>query len=266
MADNNQGRWAKAEATWGFSIRPVFYRAPWFIALGCAASIGVIYGAWRLRLRQMRRHFSLLIAERVRLSREIHDTLLQSLVGVALQCDVIARELDDTNVSTKDTFVRMRKELQQYILDARQCILDLRSYDSAEQNLETSLRDAGASVTAGKLIAFEFSAAGVPLKCRAAVREQLVRICREALLNVLHHAHAQRVSMELRYCHTAISVTIRDDGCGFDLDKVSVESNGHYGLFMMKESTESIGGEFAVVSDGAKGTRVDVVVPANAAM
>ena len=84
-------------------------------------------GRWRLRLAQVRQQFTLLLGERVRLSREIHDTLLQSLVGVTLQLDQMANDIDDSPETIRDQFVRMRKQVEEYIREARQSIWNLRS-------------------------------------------------------------------------------------------------------------------------------------------
>ncbi len=89
----DDGTWTASHANWAFSIAPAFYRTTWFYAV-CAASVLLsLWGLWRFRLEFVRRQFALVLAERVRMSREIHDTLLQSLVGVLLQFDAIAKSL-----------------------------------------------------------------------------------------------------------------------------------------------------------------------------
>jgi hypothetical protein len=106
-------------AVWAFTIRPMFYETAWFVGASVASVVLAVLVAWRIRTRQLRKQFSLLLGERARLSREIHDTLLQSLVGVALQFDVIANDPDSTPSSTKARLVRMRKEVEGYIREAR---------------------------------------------------------------------------------------------------------------------------------------------------
>ena len=93
-ASGDEGRWSEAEALWAFSIAPRFYQTWWFLGVLGVMLAAMLWGAWQLRLRQLRRQFSLVLGERVRLSRELHDTLLQSLVGVALEFDAISKSLD----------------------------------------------------------------------------------------------------------------------------------------------------------------------------
>ena len=89
QATADDGGWTRPAVTWDFSIRPAFYQTTWFYTLFAFALATMVWGVWRLRLAQVRQQFTLLLGERVRLSREIHDTLLQSLVGVTLQLDQI---------------------------------------------------------------------------------------------------------------------------------------------------------------------------------
>src|SRR5438876_9414813 len=109
----------------------------------------MVAGAWRVRLRRVRREFSLVLAERARLSREIHDTLLQSLVGVALQFDAISNSLDQSASTARHQLVRIRRQVEAYIREARQSIWDLRSPVLETHDLAAALRDFGKRATAG---------------------------------------------------------------------------------------------------------------------
>src|SRR5207245_2330198 len=81
----NDGVWNQSGAAWEFSIRPTFYQTSWFSAASFVLLMLAAWAAWRVRVAHERRRFSFVLAERARIAREIHDTLLQSLVGVALQ-------------------------------------------------------------------------------------------------------------------------------------------------------------------------------------
>ena len=115
----------------------------------CVAVGLAVWGLWRLRLRQVQRQFALVLGERARLSREIHDTLLQSLVGVALQFDAVAADVEASSARTQRQFVRMRKQVEEYIREARQSIWDLRSPQLEAATWPTALRDVGDHATAG---------------------------------------------------------------------------------------------------------------------
>ncbi len=139
-ASGEDGSWQAAPVAWSFSVEPAFYQTRWFSAMVAAAGLLVVWGAWRVRLRLVRQQFSLALAERARLSREIHDTLLQSLVGVALQFDAIAENLDSASVTAKEQLLRVRRHVEAYVRDARQSISDLRSPLLEATDLATVLR------------------------------------------------------------------------------------------------------------------------------
>jgi len=83
--------------------------------------------AWQLRLRSVRRRFNLVLAERMRVGREIHDTLLQSLVGVALEFDDISEQLDPSQKALRTQVQRIREHVERYVREARHSIWNLRS-------------------------------------------------------------------------------------------------------------------------------------------
>src|SRR5258705_347700 len=114
------------EVTWAFVLAPQFYQTWWFYGLCALAAAGGLWGAWALRVRQLRRQFSLVLGERVRLSRELHDTLLQSLVGVALEFDAVSKSLDSSPAAAKERVVRIRERVEEYIREARRSIWSLR--------------------------------------------------------------------------------------------------------------------------------------------
>ena len=126
-AHAEDGTWSTSAADWPFTIQPAIYQTRWFYASGVTMIVACIVLAWRFRLALVRRQFSLALAERARLSREIHDTLLQSLVGVALQFDGIANALGPSSVSAREQLTRIRRQVEAYIREARQSIWDLRS-------------------------------------------------------------------------------------------------------------------------------------------
>ena len=199
MASNADGTWADPGASWDFSIKPMFFQTRWFLTATVIAMVVALGGVWQLRLRQIRRQFSLLIGERVRLSRELHDTLLQSLVGIALQFDVIAADVQFSSLATQKRFVRLRKLLEEYIREARQSIWDLRSPKLERRDLVTALRDVGEHATVDHRLTFELKVSGEPRRFSQKVEEQLLRIGQEAVNNVVRHARANRIQMDLHY-------------------------------------------------------------------
>jgi signal transduction histidine kinase/streptogramin lyase len=263
IASNDDGTWTDAPAVWDFTIAPMFYQTTWFAALCVAALVLTVAAAWYLHLRQVRRRFALLLGERARLSREIHDTLLQSLVGVALQFDAVASDIDASVPPRKEDFVRMRKNVEEYIREARQSIWDLRSPKVRSADLVTALQEAGEHATAGLPIEFEMAVTGTPRRWSDKADEQLLRIGQEAILNAVRHADARRVRVELIYSDQSIVLRVLDDGRGFDPELVA-EFEGHYGLVGMRERAIETGGGVRISSSIGRGTEIEAVIPAPA--
>ena len=260
IARSNRGVWNRAGASLELSVPPPFYQAAWFYAAGGIALVALVFGAWKIREVQIHRRYSLILAERARLSREIHDTLLQSLVGVALQFDVLAGSLDGAPGQAKQRLRSIRKDVEEYIREARESIWSLRSRPSG-RSLATVLRETSEHVTRDTALEIDFSVAGTPQQVSTVAEEQLVRICREAVTNSLQHAAAERVEVGLQYDGDAVLLRIADDGCGFDASPAAGEAGGHLGLVSMRERAESVGGCLSVVSSPRRGTEVEVRLP-----
>jgi signal transduction histidine kinase/ligand-binding sensor domain-containing protein len=260
-ASTSGGDWDERGGEWDFSIKPTFYQTMWFyLAIAIAAALALRV-AWGLRLRHLRREFSLVLGERVRVSREIHDTLLQSLVGLALQFDVIANDAEAPAGTRRGQFVHLRKQVEEYIREARQSILNLRSPRLEQSDLVRALRDAGEHITSGNTVHFDFSVSGTPQVCSPRITEQLLRIGREAVTNASRHAHAQAVHMHLAYEPDAIVLRVSDDGRGFDPDRLVEQGSNHYGLVSMHERAQDVGGAVHITSQADQGTCIIASVP-----
>ena len=249
------------EAVWTFAIQPLFYETRWFAALAAAALGVIVWGAWRARLRLVQRQFSLALAERARLSREIHDTLLQSLVGVALQVDAVSSTLDASASPAQRQLVRIRRQVEQYIRDARQSILDLRSPQLESHDLAAALREFGRSAVGDANIRFSVAVTGAPATYPPRTENQLLRIGREAITNAVRHAGAARIRVELNADARAVTLSVADDGRGFDSEAAQAAGGDHYGLRTMRERAEELGGSLTVTTGPGRGTIVTALVP-----
>jgi signal transduction histidine kinase len=258
MARNNEG--ASDEATWHFSIQPTFYQTAAFAAICIVGLVVTVGSLWRLHVRQVRKQFSVLMGERARLSREIHDTLLQGLFGIALRCDAIADEVESIDPHVQEHFTRMRDDVKDYIGEARQSIWNLRSPMLEQYGLVGALREVGKRAVAGSNVAFRFDATRMPGPCATKVEEQLLRIGQEAVVNAVRHAQATEVRMEFRYDCGSIVLRVADNGVGFDL-RSHEESQEHNGVTSMKERAETVGGSFCIRTDVGRGTELEARVP-----
>lgn len=259
-ASNADGSWSEAVPAWRIVITPRFYETAWFAAL-CLVALGLLLsGSWILHLRHVRRQFAALLGERTRISREIHDTLLQSLIGISLQFDVLGED-PTASPPHKARLTRMRKQVETYIREARQSIWNLRSPRLQADGLVEGLRRTGEEATEYTSVSFEFSIDGIPRPYAANAEEQLLRIGQEAVANAMRHAAAKQIAMELRYSAGELTLQVTDDGRGFDPIQMTAHPNGHYGLLSMRERAELAGGTLQIISAQGSGTRINASIP-----
>ena len=258
---NDDGLSNRSERLWQFSIAPTFYQTRWFPIAWVGFAGFSLWGLWQFRLQQVKRRFALVLDERTRMAREIHDTLLQGLVGVAMQFKVIGDYLHSSPEIASERLERLRKLVEHYICETRQSIWDLRSSALEAADLVTALREAGETVTADKQVRFEMAIGGKPYTCAPKVEEQFLRVAREALSNAIRHAHPTLVRLEIVYGSETLRLRITDDGDGFTLGDPDLNSGAHWGLTSMRERAQQVNGELQVESILGKGTAVDMVVP-----
>lgn len=260
IATTRQGLLEGPASSWTFSVAPRFYQHTWFYSAVCALILLSTWGAWQLRLTTVRRTFAILLRERARLSRDIHDTLLQSMVGLSLQFDVIANDSRTLSASSRARFSRMRKQLDEHIREARQSILQLRSPQLERSSLVTALRDVGDQATAGTSVTFDLTAKGDVDPLPQKIESQIFRIGQEAILNAVRHSKCSSISATVEYSSGALTLLIEDNGAGFNEDTAGRQSS-HYGLVIMKERATEIGGELTVARQRERGMSVKLIVP-----
>jgi signal transduction histidine kinase/ligand-binding sensor domain-containing protein len=257
----NDGVPADREAVWEFSLAPAFYQTQWFAVAALMLAAAGVGAAWRARVHQVRGRFSSILVERTRVAREIHDTLLQSLLGVLLRLDEVANTIDVSTHTAKEQLVRLRQQVEFYVREARHSIRDLRSPVLQSRDLAAALREAGERLTSMKPIVFELVATGEPYRATQRVEEHLLRIGQEAISNAVRHANPGTVRVDLRYGADSIVLRVSDDGVGCDPEQAGADGDSHWGVTSMHERAEQIGGTFRLVSSRGKGTEVEVTAP-----
>ena len=260
LANDGGREWAATSSDWTFSIMPRFYQTTWFLFLCASAAVSAVWLAWRRRLRHVHLQFSLVSAERTRMAREIHDTLLQSLVGVALKFDVIAQGIERSPDAASQQLRTLRDDVQLYIREARQSIWDLRSPTLQSSDLVNALRETCESLGQNGSRC-ELQVAGTPRRAGLRTEEQILRIAREAVMNAVRHAHATKIVVNIRFAASSITLIVSDDGCGFEAGVRHAPAEGHWGLLDMRERASESGGHLSVESRPGRGTRVEAVLP-----
>ena len=196
-------------------------------------------------------------AERQRMARELHDTLSQGLAGLILQLEAADAHLTNNRHEKAQSIVgNAMGQARATLADARRAIDDLRQ--SSLDDLDSALRLEISRFTNATGIPILFHSDQTP-PLPDPVKETLVRAVAEALTNVANHAQAQNVAVDVRMKDKSISVTIQDDGQGFDASSIP---SGHYGLLGIRERVKMLNGDLEIQSNN--GTILKIEIPIRA--
>lgn len=266
VSATDSGRWTE-ESIFAFSVAPPFYRTTQFIVLALAAASLLVAAAWWMRLRAVQRRYSLVFAERARVSREIHDTLLQSLAAMGVELETIASQMAPFQGDLRGDLIRLRRRVGHTVRDARDSILELRRSPMQRRVLADALRDALSDLRSRRHnLPVEVSVQGKPYATPADVDAQVIRITQEAVTNALKHSAGTRIDVTLVYRAGGLDLSVTDDGVGFDREIVdpSSEVGEHLGLLTMQERAHRVGGRLTIESRPGAGTTVSLSLPRRA--
>jgi signal transduction histidine kinase len=218
-----------------------------------------------LRIRQLQVHQQVLIeervAERTRVARELHDTLLQSIAGLSLHVGGLSKIV--TSQDVKERLESLRVQIDHCLREARHSVWALRTPGGGGSDLMAALQESADRLIAGRQIRFVLSVDGVPRPVSVHVQQQILRIAQEGISNCIRHAQAAKIEAGLRFALDTVSLKITDDGCGFDVDDVA-RSVGHWGLITMKERAQQVGARLQIHSVAGRGTEIEAVFPLSA--
>ena len=264
-AANEDGLWNEQGAAMQIGITPVFTETAWFIALLLLLATAFLYALYLLRIRYLTAHMQDLmherLAERARIARGLHDTLLQSVQGLIMYFDSQARRLP-SNSEERAKLEQTLDLADQLMVEGREHIMDLRS-ESVPEELEQALQQYGNILLNER---FTLTVLGKPRWLCEPIRNEIHAIAREALLNAARHSNASKVTLELTYQREHFTLRVADNGQGLPAAIAEAgQREGHWGLVGMKERALAMGAQYFVTSVPAQGTTIQVKMPANLA-
>jgi signal transduction histidine kinase/ligand-binding sensor domain-containing protein len=271
IASNNSGVWNETGATLEFLIEPTYYQTRWFQALVVVSFLGLMWGGYRARVRQVagqyQRRLDERVDERTRIARELHDTLLQSFHGLLLRFQTALYLLPDRPAEAKGQLAGAIEHAAKAITEGRDAVQGLRASTVERNDLAKAIRslgdEHGTVASADQPPTFSVVVEGQPRDLHPIVRDEIYKIAAEALRNAFRHAQAGRVEVDIRYDDEQFRLRVRDDGKGIDPAVLANQGlEGHYGLRGMQERATLIGGTLAVWSEPAAGTEVELHLPA----
>ncbi|HET9528949.1 MAG TPA: sensor histidine kinase, partial [Blastocatellia bacterium] len=206
------------------------------------------------------------VRERTRIARELHDTLLQNFQGLLLRFQSVLKILPDRPLEARQRLHSAIDQAAEAITDARDAIQGLRSLAPETADLAQAITSVGEQLTAQSTIpdppAIHVEVEGAPHPLNPVVRDEAYRIAVEALRNAFRHAQARRIAVEIRYDRGLFRLRVRDDGKGLDEQAPRrAASAGHFGLHIMRERAEIVGGRLEVRSRMDSGTEVELSIP-----
>ncbi|MDH5428650.1 MAG: histidine kinase [Nitrospirota bacterium] len=201
--------------------------------------------------------------ERTRIACEIHDGLVQTLVGVNLKMERV-RELVLEDPNKGLTMMNQTKgELKHAIQEAREVVYNLRPGQYDHMALIPALSNYLTLYEREHRIGTTFEGTGDESQLDPKAKVFVFRMVQEALSNVVKHANATKVVVNLHLNKDLLEAKVLDDGQGFDLQKESQnpEKWDHFGVRSMKERARMLGGEVRWVSKPRAGTTVEITIP-----
>ncbi|WP_165973573.1 sensor histidine kinase [Luteibacter rhizovicinus] len=264
LARNEDGVWNEQGATLDIRIAPAFYQTVWFALLCVVLALLVLRVIFLLRMRQMESQLRARLherhAERERIARELHDTLLQSIQGLTMRFQAIANRVPaGTPLRTEMESALDRAD--EALVEARDRVKDLRTYVVDLSDLGGALEDVARDLGHDHPMAMRCTIGLDTEIMDPIVRDEIYQIAREAMQNAYSHAHADHLDIDIEAIDNFV-LSIRDDGCGIDPAFLTAGGKpGHWGLRGMRERAERIGASMTIDSIPGSGTRIVLHLP-----
>jgi signal transduction histidine kinase/ligand-binding sensor domain-containing protein len=269
VASSNDGLWSEPVSSAPFTISRAYYQTLWFTGLCIILTLLLLWFLLSLRIRSVagtiRMRAEERADERVRIARELHDTLLQGVQGLMLTFHVAAQKLP-TRDASKDLIERALLTADKLIVEGRNRVTGLRAGLITDAELLQTIQTVASDLGIGGEIQCDISRIGIDSTLQPQVLDQVFWIMREALTNAFRHSGASHVTVEINYAKKVFHATCKDNGKGCVQTDTSVWSReGHWGIWGMRERTAEIGGSINWDSGPGIGTTVSLSVPSNRA-
>jgi len=204
---------------------------------------------------------SIRIEERTRMSRELHDIVAQGIAEGIIKAQLIEKlagkegkeEVYREVSALESILVRVLNEVRSIIFEERPVKIERKLFDQLRRYMEELNR--------GSSIEYRLVFSGDERLISQRKKKNIFFIVREALANIRRHSGASSALVELNVMDDGISLIISDDGKGFDMNQYENKRNESFGIKIMEERSELLGGSFKIESSPGKGTRIEVNIP-----
>jgi signal transduction histidine kinase/ligand-binding sensor domain-containing protein len=266
LACNNDGLWNEAGAALDFELLPAFYQTQWFRVVCLIVLMIIAWGVYRMRVWQLttrlRGRFEERLRERTRIAQELHDNLLQSVLGISLQIEV-TDELLPPGLPAKHPLQKALRLSKSAMDEGRRALNDLRVLSLSADDIVKGFSQTADGLRTEGGSEIRILVEGHEHRLNPIMGNDVLQIGQQAIANAFQHARAGRIRVLLSYGKRDLRISVQDNGCGIDEDTITRGRPGHHGIRGMRERAERIGASLSIRSGVGQGTEVDLSVPAD---
>lgn len=273
IASNSDGIWNSKEASLAIEVEPVFWKTWWFrvSSVLLVALTLILYLQLRVQrlAKQMDMRFEERLAERTRIARELHDSLLQGFQGLLFRLQAARDMLPERPGDAAQALEKVLDSGDAVIAEGRSTVEDLRNASLRDNDIVQALSSVGEELArshngfaAGMRVLVE----GKQRELDPMSRDEIYQIGREALRNAFQHSQAHKIEAEVTYGDSEFSLRVRDDGKGIDPRIFqNGKREGHWGLPGIRERAKRFGGQVHIWTEAGAGTEIELTVPGSVA-
>ncbi len=241
------------------TISPFLWQRREFQVSVALAIAGMVWLALRLRVLQVRARLNAILAERARIARELHDTLIQGFSGVTMQMQALLTRVRDRDI--QDSIRDVIGDAGACLREARQSVAGLRNSVGSSRGLPEAIAETARQLTETRDVRLSLHLPDATPPMPVETEFQILRIAQEAITNATRHANARTIDVALTVHSGRMSLRIRDDGSGFSVAERERANHRHYGLIGMRERSRQIAADITIESRPGAGTTVLVDLP-----
>jgi signal transduction histidine kinase len=257
-ACNGDGVCNEAGSVVEFTLAPHFYQRIWFIPALVLLAALIAWAAYQLRIRDIRKRYDLIVAERSRIARELHDTLIQGFSGITMELQALLARL--RSAEERSRLQEIIQDCATALRETRRSVAGLRRAPESESGLAGSIAQAARQITETKDVRLRLKLGKSPAGLSPDIEYNLLRIACEAISNSVKHSGARTIDVALETGAEVLRLAVSDDGSGFHAENGHTRT-GHYGLIGMRERAAQIGAELELDSVPGRGTTVRLTMP-----
>jgi len=245
-----------SEASLEFTKLAYFYQAWWFYAFCAVVLALLLWQVYRSRINRMRSRFQIVLEERGRVAREMHDTVLQGCTSVSALLDASESVTADDPDAARELTSYAKKQLEITVSDTRKAIWNLRQFDRPGGTVRTELKRIAEEAEHEFDVHVDLATDGAIPSIPSLTLHEALMVVREAVRNAGLHSKGSHVCIKTRLAADAVMIEVADNGSGFVVPNDNELLHQHYGIRGMYERMRSIGGNLFIESKPGTGTTV----------